>query len=332
MRVKEIQVRGLFGTFDHTIPLTNRDRITIIHGPNGFGKTVMLKMIASLVENDISIFMRIPFKEFRIILDDGSTGLIRRVNVEGDDDKQRPKIEVLMLDSSGKIMNVSHDFEIPDIPNRILDEIDSIIPSPYRRLRNGWEHEPNGKFYSLNEILKIFPMSKKYLPKKYRKIILPEITLDLTVFFVETKRLEAESILLHPQRTVRSHYPARQLSFFEEDETSSQQGYSLRVDQYSRDIVQRIKSALADYAKHSQESDRTFPERLVRFVRENVHALPERQILNRMGELESKRQRLISLGFLDSESGLKDLTEEDVRRAAEALTIYVSDVQEKLAE
>lgn len=91
-----------------------------------------------------------------------------------------------------------------------------------------------------------------------------------------------------------------------------------------------MKAALADYAKHSQESDRTFPERLVRFVRENQTALQAREIIQRMEELEVKRQRLVSLGFLDSEIGLRDLTEEDVRRAPEALTIYVGDVQEKL--
>ncbi|MDQ2774518.1 MAG: ATP-binding protein [Acidobacteriota bacterium] len=49
-----------------------------------------------------------------------------------------------------------------------------------------------------------------------------------------------------------------------------------------------------------------------------------------MNELESKRRRLISLGLLDSESGLRDLSEEDVRRAPEALTIYVGDVEGKL--
>jgi len=49
-----------------------------------------------------------------------------------------------------------------------------------------------------------------------------------------------------------------------------------------------------------------------------------------MTELEKKRRRLISLGLLDQEGGLQDLTEEDVRRAPEALTIYVADIEEKL--
>jgi len=83
---------------------------------------------------------------------------------------------------------------------------------------------------------------------------------------------------------------------------------------------QRIRTVLTDYARHSQERDRTFPERLVRLLRDGYQKLPEREILSKMSELESKRRRLISLGLLDSESGLQDLTEDDVRRATEALT------------
>jgi len=103
-----------------------------------------------------------------------------------------------------------------------------------------------------------------------------------------------------------------------------------RVKHYSDDIVQRIRTVLTDYARHSQERDRTFPERLVRFVRDGYKKLPERDILSKMAELEEKRRRLIKLGLLDSERGLQDLTEDDVRRAPEALTIYVGDVEEKL--
>jgi predicted ATP-binding protein involved in virulence len=104
----------------------------------------------------------------------------------------------------------------------------------------------------------------------------------------------------------------------------------LRVKQYSLDVVQRIKSVLAEYAKSAQERDRTFPERLVQFAREGQPAFEERKILEQMSALEKKRKRLIELGFLDSETGLSDLTEADIRKSREALTIYVEDVQAKL--
>lgn len=45
MRIKEISFEGLFKIFNHTIPLNLDDRITIIHGPNGYGKTTILKLL-----------------------------------------------------------------------------------------------------------------------------------------------------------------------------------------------------------------------------------------------------------------------------------------------
>ena len=35
--------------FDHEIPLNQESRITIIHGPNGVGKTVLMRMVSWLV-------------------------------------------------------------------------------------------------------------------------------------------------------------------------------------------------------------------------------------------------------------------------------------------
>ena len=48
MRIKQIEVTNLFGVFNHVVPLKFTDNITIIHGPNGLGKTVLLKMVNGL--------------------------------------------------------------------------------------------------------------------------------------------------------------------------------------------------------------------------------------------------------------------------------------------
>lgn len=194
----------------------------------------------------------------------------------------------------------------------------------------GWR-DAQGKLYSLRDILDLFPGVADHLPEKYRQNPFSRFLGGLEVFFVETKRLDAENATRRSESR-NIFFSPKEINFdFDDDEPSLQPRQLLRVYQYSKDIVQRIKSALADYAKNSQESDRTFPERLVRFVRDEAEALPGKEILTQMSELESKRKRLISLGFLDSESGLRDLTEDDVRRAAEALTIYVGDVNHKLA-
>ncbi len=64
MRIKKIEVKDLFGTFNHTIPLNLSEHATIMIGPNGFGKTTILKMLYGLFNGRFSIFFKIPFSEF----------------------------------------------------------------------------------------------------------------------------------------------------------------------------------------------------------------------------------------------------------------------------
>ena len=61
VRVREIKVEGLFDIFDHTIPLKLDDRITIIHGPNGFGKTILLQMVYGFLKGSIDPIIQIPY-------------------------------------------------------------------------------------------------------------------------------------------------------------------------------------------------------------------------------------------------------------------------------
>lgn len=106
MRVKSITVKGLFGVFDHEIPLQSAERVTIIHGPNGFGKTMMLKMIAALVEGETYIFEHTPFTEFCLTFEDGTARIIRRrVAEKSESGKREVELEFSTRDSSGNTEN-----------------------------------------------------------------------------------------------------------------------------------------------------------------------------------------------------------------------------------
>ena len=72
MRIKQISVTKLFGLFDHVIPLNLDERITIIHGINGVGKTSVLKIINGLFNFRYSDIRNIPFHCFQMELDDDS--------------------------------------------------------------------------------------------------------------------------------------------------------------------------------------------------------------------------------------------------------------------
>ena len=51
MRIKRVFVKRLFNLFDHDINMKMDDRITIVHAPNGFGKTAILRMISGLFQD-----------------------------------------------------------------------------------------------------------------------------------------------------------------------------------------------------------------------------------------------------------------------------------------
>jgi predicted ATP-binding protein involved in virulence len=85
MRLKKFLVTGLFGLFDHEIPLRLEDRITIIHAPNGYGKTVILKLISNFFGGSLLIYRQVEFEKLQFEFDDDSTVTItqRKPTQEG---------------------------------------------------------------------------------------------------------------------------------------------------------------------------------------------------------------------------------------------------------
>ena len=83
MRINNITVKGLFGLFDHSIPLNSDDRITIIYGPNGFGKTYTLNLVNELFTSGYRSFYEIPFTEIAVGFSDLSTLRARKTAGKG---------------------------------------------------------------------------------------------------------------------------------------------------------------------------------------------------------------------------------------------------------
>jgi predicted ATP-binding protein involved in virulence len=76
MRIKEIKVHGLYNMFDYNIPMKQSSNMTIIHAPNGFGKTTLLKLITAILVGDDPYIRQIPFRKMEFKLDDSSTLIV----------------------------------------------------------------------------------------------------------------------------------------------------------------------------------------------------------------------------------------------------------------
>src|SRR5436189_4252725 len=89
MRIKSITVNGLFGLFNHRVDLHLDDRATIIHGPNGFGKTTILRLVASIFSADLNLLLRIPFRTFSVSFEDDSIINLEKVAEGHENDSVR---------------------------------------------------------------------------------------------------------------------------------------------------------------------------------------------------------------------------------------------------
>ena len=72
LRIRRVEVTGLFGLYNHKIDLNLQERVTIIHGPNGVGKTMLLKLVAALFSGRLVELARTHFSTFTVTLTDAS--------------------------------------------------------------------------------------------------------------------------------------------------------------------------------------------------------------------------------------------------------------------
>ena len=72
MNINSILVSGLFNRFDHKLDFKAGEVIAIIHGPNGIGKTMILRIINSMFNMRFRELAALPFRGVTVSFNDKS--------------------------------------------------------------------------------------------------------------------------------------------------------------------------------------------------------------------------------------------------------------------
>ena len=300
MRIKKITVKELFGMFCHEIPLNMDDHITIIHGPNGIGKTILLKMLNALFGLSYEEFRNIPFSELSVDFDDGSTFHLKKEIKTGVDESgeggDSSELVFEFSKSGSELKSYTMEFTRP------REEVDD-IPDFLERA---------GRLLKSDILMNSVNFSDK-LPQKIENEPewLKEIQKSIRIRFIETQRL-----ISFPDSRSRHKY--------EESHRMTP-----TVLNYSEELANAIQKKLAEYAELSQSLDRTFPTRLVKGNGPSKPTIGE--LRDHLSKLEEKRSRLMVAGLLDrgEEIDFKEFQEIDESNI-NVLSVYVHDVKEKL--
>lgn len=322
MKITKIEVKKLFGVFDHEIPLNTKDHITIIHGPNGYGKTILLTLVNAIFTSQYHKIRTIPFSELSISFDN-KTILYLYKNSTPDDEKKKKsrnggKLQMVFHTphTKQKVHTITLDIEREDLDFPV-DIIDDLINGLERIGPRTWLYMPTGEKLSLSQVLNRFShmlpfpdIRMKGEPPQLKK--LKEL---ININFIETQRL------LNVSDSFRSSISRIQ--------RSSRAMMLPAVIKYSEELSEAIQSKLAEYGSLSQSLDRTFPTRLVKRKHSKYPTIEA--LKAELNALEEKRSSLIAAGFLDEERevDLKDLQKID-KSNINVLSVYINDVKDKL--
>ena len=78
MKINSLKVSGLFERFNHDLKFGSDERIMIMIGPNGSGKTMILRIIDVLFNQPLLRLTSMPFREVLVSSDDGSNLIVMR--------------------------------------------------------------------------------------------------------------------------------------------------------------------------------------------------------------------------------------------------------------
>ena len=315
MRIDQVQVKGLFGRFDHHLKFATDENIMIMIGPNGFGKTTTLRLIDALFNRSVSRVAAVPFRQLEVFFDNGH--VLTAIKPE-DVDPRKPDSSdvVLTLRSDRRSETYQHRRISADSLRLPLAVVEDLIPVLRRVGRREWRNLETGRILDRDEVLAAH--EDELAPILQRGIApapewLQELRNSVAVSLIDTERLTGTPIPPSGRHGVREEVPKR------------------TVRRYSEELAGRVSRSNEEYLALSQSLDRTFPARLVADNSDQNGSMDE--LRSQLDALERKRSRLEHAGLLAGEQSdieVPDLTRVDESRRG-VLSVFAQDAAEKLA-
>lgn len=324
MKISKVSVRGLFGNLDHEMPLGDGG-VTFIHGPNGCGKTTVLRLVHALLAGEVHTLKSIDFKELRVTYADGYSLLVNRTDsgetlrslFEPDEDLLTEDIEVAIslinpkrkeqerFEYSKQFQGISSTgIKFP------LSYVERWLPFLTRVEPQQWRDQRTGQLLSLETVVAKYA-DRLNLGADFK---FPEWLVD---------RLEKTRVgFVRTQRLINVSAISRSMKGDERKESRDV------VEMYSSQIIDTIAKKLAESAVQSQTRDRSFPIRLIN--KNFVKDVPQAEFLETYRSTEERAQNLMSAGLLDQAASIPLPQRRLTKLERDVLALYLSDFNDKL--
>lgn len=318
MKLVRVEFTKLFGYFDYSIDF--HDTVTILHGLNGCGKTTMLQTINAVFNKEMDTIKSTDLQSVSFFFSTGAILKIDRKKIYLDPEKEKATGIIYLAYSiieNGKetvFDSFENTDEYQDIVKRFLK---GYRPFPFleRINESTWYDRKRETKLNLEEVIAEYGtiIFRRY-SSEYLEDDIPQPVQDILASM--DVRLIAADRLTVAKRVERQ---------YGEDNIKIER----RVNLIAKDLSQKIRDTIQQYAQLSQAKDRTFPLRAIK----QSSPLTVDEIKSKMIELESKRKEFVDTGILEEEQddiGIHDLLDAITESNRQNLSLYAIDTEEKL--
>lgn len=318
MKLVRVEFTKLFGYFDYSIDF--HDTVTILHGLNRCGKTTMLQTINAVFNKEMDTIKSTDLQSVSFFFSTGAILKIDRKKIYLDPEKEKATGIIYLAYS---IIENGKETVFDSFEN--TDEYQDIV----KRFLKGYRPFP---------FLERINESTWYDRKRETKLNLEEVIAEYgTIIFRRYSREYLEDDIPQPVQDILASMDVRLIAAdrltvakrverqYGEDNIKIER----RVNLIAKDLSQKIRDTIQQYAQLSQAKDRTFPLRAIK----QSSPLTVDEIKSKMIELESKRKEFVDTGILEEEQddiGIHDLLDAITESNRQNLSLYAIDTEEKL--
>jgi len=309
MKLNKVSVFGLFGIFNHEIPINNETGITIIIGENGLGKTVLLEMIEAFFKGNYLYFSNVTFKKMLIEFEDNIKWILEK-------ESNGNLLPVLTLTQVNKNRTEYKPINLIEYEKDHLEMIARRVSRSSSYLRRIhptiWEDRRTGERINIEELVyrygRTYQTELNFMDEEKPKWFLDKFD-KINVSLIETQRL------------ISTEY---------REEKNQEKTQEKTVEKYAKELSKTIKQSLTESTELSSKLDRTYPNRLIDRLKNSTNITKE--FLNEeLKRLEDKRETLDEVGLIEIEKDSNLLAIDNPgNEIIDVLMLYVEDSFEKI--
>ncbi|OPF52510.1 hypothetical protein BH721_04445 [Clostridium baratii] len=316
--LKSIKIKKLFNIFDYNIELDNK-KLIIITGPNGYGKSTILKILEAINKLDLSYFYGISFEEITF-------------NFKSDEEKVKlKKVDDELIINGQNIKDIlknflNKEFDHMNIHNRRIVEKRFIRNKIVHGLEGEYEEEYEKEFFKnlLNKYIKIDYLGVNNIIEDYINNSEDNINNGIKTFYNNRE----EVYFIKEQRLIKKI--SNDNKYNDREYKRNNVGYFVgkinKTTEVIDNIPEKIREIISEvsqrYSKEANIIDSSYP---VRLFATNI-GLTEEEYKSKIIDIRKKFDKLNAYDISEVKF------EKDIRfkeEHAKALKIYFDDFDKK---